>query len=147
MLNRRNEMRTTRLLALPALIFGLATTQLGVAQRPADQTIGATHGQIAGAIAGIAGAGAAVGIIAYVAIKHNHSVTGCAESGPNGMQLTSEPDRKPYVLVGNVAGIKTGERVRVSGRRSKAKSADPTEFLVEKVARDFGPCEGAGSSQ
>jgi hypothetical protein len=60
--------------------------------------------------------------------------------------LISESDKQPYTLVGEVAGIKPGDRVRVSGKKGKEKSA-AREFLVEKVSRDFGPCEVAGGAR
>jgi hypothetical protein len=116
------------------------------AQRPAAETIGASNGQIAGAIAGIAAAGAAIGIGVYFAVKHNHIVTGCARSGADGMTLTSESDKQTYTLIGDVAGIKPGDRVRVSGKKGKGKPATTRQFLVEKVSKDLGPCEVASTS-
>lgn len=40
--------------------------------------------------------------------------------------------------IGDVAGIKPGSRVRVSGK--KEKSSGTAQFLVEKVSKDFGAC-------
>jgi hypothetical protein len=139
------ERKLSAILALCALLVPAGRAVL--AQRPANQTIGATHGQIEGAIAGIAGAGALIGILAYVAVKHNPGVIGCARSGPDGMTLTSESDKQTYTLVGDVAGIKPGNRVRVSGKKGKKKSAGTRELLVEKVSKDFGPCEVASASR
>jgi hypothetical protein len=80
-------------------------------------------------------------------VKHNHSVTGCARSGQDGMQLTSDSDKQTFILVGAVAGIKPGNRVRVSGKKTKQKSPAAAQFLVEKVSKDLGPCEIATSSR
>jgi hypothetical protein len=139
----------TRKLASLAALFGMLSLAVrpGMAQRKESETIGATHGQIAGAVAGIAAGGALVGVLAYVAVKHSHTVTGCTQSGQNGLLLTSDSDKKTYLLVGEVTGIKGGERVRVSGKKGKEKSADPPELLVEKVTRDLGPCEVAGAQR
>jgi hypothetical protein len=141
----RRNLTFSSALALFALV--MPAGRAGLAQRPAAETIGASNGQIVGVAAGIAGAGALVGILAYVAVKHNHSVTGCARSGPDGMTLTSESDKQTYALVGDVAGLKAGDRVRVSGKKSKEKSAGTREFLVEKISKDFGPCEVASTSR
>jgi hypothetical protein len=97
-----------------------------------------------GIAAGIAAAGAAVGIGVYFALKHNHNLTGCALSSAEGMTLTSESDKETYALIGDVADIKSGDRVRISGKKGKPKSAGGRQFLVEKVSRHFGPC-AAGS--
>jgi hypothetical protein len=106
---------------------------------------GATPGRVAAIGVGLAAAGGLIGVGVYYAVKHDHSVSGCARSGPEGLQLTSESDMHTYSLVGEVAGIKPGERVHVSGKKGKEKSAATREFLVEKVSRDLGPCEVTSS--
>src|ERR1700760_3974082 len=88
-------------------------------------------GEIVGVAVGIAAIGAAIGIGVYFAIKHNHSVTGCAASTADGMTLTTESDKHTYSLIGDVAAIKPGNRVRVSGKKSKEKSAGRSQFMVE----------------
>jgi hypothetical protein len=145
-MKRRNQ----KLCALVALCVLLAPAPEPVlAQRPrprpADGFV--THGQIAGIAAGIAVAGAAIGIGVYLAVKHNHHVTGCARNGPDGLTLTSESDKLTYNLIGDVAAVKPGRRVRVSGKINKQNAASQPQLLVEKVARDFGPCEVASSSR
>jgi hypothetical protein len=103
---------------------------------------GASNAKVAGIIAGIAGAGIALGVGVTMAVKHeNHSVAGCAHSGPDGVELTSDSDKQTYTLIGDVAGVKSGDRVRVSGKKSKDKAAGTRQFLVEKVSKDLGPCE------
>ena len=135
------------IVAFCAVLAPAPKAALGQQVRPRPQdTIGASHGQIAGAIAGIAGAGIALGIGVTLAIKHNnHAVTGCTRSGPDGLVLTSDPDKQGYTLVGDVAGIKPGDRVRVSGK-GKEKSTGTHQFLVEKVSKNFGACEVAGDA-
>lgn len=102
-----------------------------------DQIV--SNGQIAGVIIAIAAVGAAIGVGIYFAIRHNSSITGCATAGPNGLQLVNEGDNQAYSLMGIVASIKPGDRVRVSGKKKKvAGVAHP--FLVEKMKKDFGAC-------
>jgi hypothetical protein len=140
---KRRDRKFSSALALCALL--LPVGRVALAQRPAE-VIGASNEKVAGVAAGIAGAGALIGIGVYFAVKHDHNMTGCAHSGPDGLQLTSESDKQTYTLVGEVAAIKPGDRVRVSGKKGKEKSAATREFLVEKVSRDLGPCEIPTSS-
>ncbi len=102
--------------------------------------IGPSKGQVVGVVVGIAAVGAAIGVGVYYAVRHNHSLTGCVVSGANGIELSNEGDHKTYGLVGDMAAIKAGDRVRVSGKKQKKGSGDAWPFLVEKVSKDFGPC-------
>jgi hypothetical protein len=91
-----------------------------------------------GIAVGVIGAGIGIGI--YYAIHHNHSLTGCAASGANGLEFVNKGDQQRYSLVGAVNAIKPGERIRISGKKVK-KTAGPTpQFLVERLSKDFGPC-------
>jgi hypothetical protein len=110
-------------------------------------SIGPSNGEIIGIAVGIGVGIAAIGVGVYFAVKHNHSVTGCARSTADGITLTTESDKQTYALTGDVAGIKPGNRVRVSGKKSKPKSAGTAQFLVEKVSKDFGACTASASSQ
>jgi hypothetical protein len=92
---------------------------------------------------GVVGAGALVGVGVYFAIHHGHSLTGCTVSGSNGLQLQSQGDQQTYKLVGEIAEIKPGERIHVSGKKQKVNTAVPREFLVEKLNKDFAPCKMA----
>jgi hypothetical protein len=86
--------------------------------------------------------GAGIGLGIYFAVKpHHHSLTGCAGSGPNGPELVSENDQQTYALVGEVAGIKPGNRIRVSGKKDKKITSPHPQFLVEKLNQDYGACK------
>ena len=118
--------------AVCALLVSTADTakaQIGVTRTQADW-IGV----------GIAAIGAGIGIGVFYAVHHGHSINGCASSGPNGLELQNRGDRQTYALIGQVADIKPGDRVRVSGKKEK-KDGAPQQFLVEKLNRDFGPCK------
>jgi hypothetical protein len=86
-------------------------------------------------------AGAAIGIGIYLLIRHDHSLTGCAINGPNGLELYTEGNQQTYALIGDVAAIKSGDRVRVSGKKKKQVAGSNRPFLVEKLSKDFGPCK------
>jgi hypothetical protein len=89
---------------------------------------------------GIVAVTAAIGVGTFYAVRHNHAISGCAASGPNGLELQSKGDGTTYALVGELDGIKPGERVRVSGKKQKQRAGAPRQFLVEKLARDYGAC-------
>lgn len=100
-----------------------------------------SNGTIAGAIVGIA---AGVAVIAIVAIHYSkkRSITGCVNSGANGMTLADEKDKQSYVLSGDTANIKAGDRVKLQGKKAKSKSSD--QMLVwetKKTTKDFGVCQ------
>jgi hypothetical protein len=97
-------------------------------------------GEIIGIGIGIAAGGAALGIGVFYAVHHGHSINGCALSGPNGLELQNRGDQQTYALIGQVADIKPGDRVRVSGKKEKKKAGAPQQFLVEKLSKDFGAC-------
>jgi len=124
-------------------LVALAITTLASAQNyPTipNFTIGPSKGEVVGIAIGIGAAGAAIGVGIYYIARHNHSLTGCVISGPNGVQLQNAGDQQTFNLAGQVAEIKPGERVRVSGKKKKKLAGAPQEFLVEKFNKDLGSC-------
>jgi preprotein translocase subunit Sss1 len=100
-----------------------------------------TSGQVAWIGVAIGAIGAGIGIGIYYAVRHNRSLTGCAVSGASGLQLQNAGDQQSYALIGDVAGIKPGDRVRVSGKKEKGKPGASRQFLVEKLGKDYGACK------
>lgn len=135
-MNRRNHLLSAVLAFCAMFAFAIkpAKAQSGLG------SLGPTKGRVAGIAIVVAAAGAAACIGIYYAVRHDRNVTGCAGSGPNGMTLTSDSDRHTYTLTGEVAAVKRGDRVRVSGKKIKQKSAGTRQFIVEKVSRDLGAC-------
>ena len=111
-----------------------SNAQIGISKQQGDEIIGGIV-----AVAAVAG-----GVIVFV-IYHNHqsqSIRGCAESGPNGLELQNEGDQKTFQLLGITAQVKPGDRVRVKGKRKKAakgSSGNPA-FLVDSLTKDYGAC-------
>jgi hypothetical protein len=91
-------------------------------------------------VVAIAAIGAGIGIGIYYAVHHNQRLTGCAVSAANGLELQNSDDRQTYALVGAVAAIKPGERVRVSGKRVRNSAGPTLQFLVDHLSRDYGAC-------
>jgi hypothetical protein len=101
---------------------------------------GVTHSDVVWIAVALGAIGAGIGIGIYYAVHHNSHLTGCAVSSPNGVELQSKDDQQTYALVGAVAGIKPGDRIRVSGKRVKKSSGPTPQFLVEQVPKDYGAC-------
>ena len=114
-------------------VLALALTS----SHPANAQI-VTKSEVAEAVGVVIGVGAAIGVGIYFAVHANHSVSGCTVAAANGLQL--QQDQQMWSLVGSIATIKPGERVRVSGKKQKKTAGAPRPFLVEKLAKDYGPC-------
>lgn len=113
---------------------------LTAATRPARANSIPTSSDVAWIGVAVAAIGAGIGIAIYVAVHHNHTLTGCASSAANGLQLQNEGDRQTYALIGEVSGIKSGDRIRVNGKKEKANAGVSRQFLVEKLGKDYGAC-------
>jgi len=86
---------------------------------------------------------AAVAVVVTVLIVHhkskNRAITGCVNSGANGMSVTDEKDKRNYRLSGSTQGIKPGDRMTLQGKRKD--HGKTLVFEASKVTRDFGACQ------
>jgi hypothetical protein len=94
-------------------------------------------------VIGIVVVAVAVGVLVIVLIVHYRSkkraITGCVRSGATGLNVTDEKDKRIYVLSGDTAGVKPGDRMTLEG---KPKQAGKTlVFEAQKVTKDFGACQ------
>jgi hypothetical protein len=94
-------------------------------------------------IVSIVAVSAAITVGIVLAIKHHPSLKGCAANGPDGLQLTNS-EGQTYLLIGDVAGLKPGDRIRVSGQKQKNSAAE-RKFIVEK-SKVYGPCPAGATS-
>lgn len=130
---------TPILLTVCLLVVSIAAPSRAAAATSFD--IGPSKGEVTAIIIGILAVGAAIGVGIYFAVRHSPSLTGCAVAAPGGLQLQNESDRQTYALIGDIAAIHPGDRVRVSGKRKKKDPAVPDrQFLVEHFAKKLGPC-------
>jgi len=91
-------------------------------------------------VIGIAVAAVVVVVVVVVLVKHRpQKITGCINSGANGMSVLDEKDKRIYTLSGSVAGVKAGDRMTLEGKRKPAGQA--LVFEAHKVGRDFGACQ------
>jgi hypothetical protein len=100
----------------------------------------ASNAKTAGVIVALVGVVVLIGVGVYFATHHGRSLKGCASSGPGGLQLFNEGDQQTYALAGDVNGIKTGNRVRISGKKKKPAGGG-REFVATKLSKDYGPCK------
>jgi hypothetical protein len=117
----------------------LICTLLLLSPRPAKASI-PTSGQVVLIFVGVAAIGAAIGVGIYFAVRRPPSIAGCTFSSANGLSLQNEGDQQTYTLIGDTANIKTGERIKISGKKKKHNAAGTRDFLVEKLTKDYGPC-------
>jgi hypothetical protein len=136
-------MTTKYLSAVLMITLGLALAKPAHAQQqcfPCGQ-IGPSAGPI---IAGVVAAAAGVVIVTVVIIHEStkkRAITGCVNSGANGMTLTDEKDKQIYELSGDTTGIKEGDRMKLRGKKVKPKGADKAlVWKATKATEDFGVC-------
>lgn len=91
---------------------------------------------------GVGVAAAVVGIVLYVHHRHHAaqphaSLAGWTQSAHDGFNLNNEKDHQTYSLAVVNADLKTGERVELSGQKSKDDSGSRT-FHLQNVIEDYG---------
>jgi len=91
-------------------------------------------------------AAAAIAAVAIVSsVQHRRKkivITGCVLSGEKGMTITDQEDKKVYLLSGETIGIKAGDRMKLEGKRLKAKRPDKSRvWETKQVIKDFGVCQ------
>jgi hypothetical protein len=124
--------------------MAVAATLAASAQRassPQDVNLTAPPPTLSEIGSGIAAVGQGVGLSVYSAVRHDSTVTGCALNAPDGLLIETEGDGQTYALVGEVAGIRPGQRIRISGRKPKPNPGVPRLFLVTKVKQESGSCK------
>ena len=88
------------------------------------------------------GVGAAAGgaALLYVAMHHHASVDGCVARVNDGFTLTDAKSGETYSLLADTGDIKAGEKLRLSGKKSKDAEGMPA-FEVKKVVKNLGGCQ------
>ena len=112
------------------------------------EQIGPSNGEVIG-IAVAAGAVIVVGTVVLVEVnKSHHTIKGCVTTGPNGLTVINESDKKVYALTGIPVNVKVGDIVKVNGSKQKKQkdSAGNEDFVVTRMNKDYGPCKAAVAS-
>jgi len=96
-------------------------------------------------VAATAAAAAIATFVVVTIVQHKHKkivITGCVFSGEKGMTVTDEEDKRTYVLSGETSGVTAGDRMKLEGKRVKAKSPDKSRvWETRQVIKDFGVCQ------
>ena len=116
------------------------------AQYPGTGTGTGTPSYGSGKAIGI-GVGAAAGgaVVLYLVLHHAGSVTGCVQSGEDGMRLADEKNKKTYSLLPGGADVKPGEQVELTGKKSKVAGGGET-FQAKKLVKNLGTCGVSSAS-
>ena len=112
----------------------------GMTNCKSSGSLGPSGAEVAGVVIA---AGAVVATAVALEVHHSHHMLkGCASTGPNGLELQAQGDGKAYMLSGDTANIKAGDRILVHGSRVKQPKHSTTvqTFSVEKLGKDYGPC-------
>lgn len=107
--------------------------------------IGPSKGEVVGIIAGVA---VGIGVAGYLIYRGTHkhaSIQGCVTSVENGLRLRNEKDKKTYTLAGDSGNLKSGQRVALSGKKTRDSTGNLI-FQVQKPPKDFGACQSGSSS-
>jgi hypothetical protein len=94
-------------------------------------------------IVAVVAVAAAIVVVTVLVVKQakGRTITGCVNSGASGMLVTDEKDKRVYVLSGDTAGVKPGERMSLTGRKIKADSGATLVWETKKVSKDLGSCQ------
>ena len=86
------------------------------------------------------GVGAAAGgaAVLYLALHHAGSLTGCVQSGNDGLVLVDNKN-KSYRLMPGGADLVPGERVQLRGKKSSG-DATGQSFQPKKLVKNLGSC-------
>lgn len=110
-----------------------AQSQIPVSGKEAAGIFGALIGVVVG-----------IGVGVYFLVRAPHNITGCVLEDGGGLQMTDAKTTKRYLLEGDTALVKAGERVSVYGKPDRLADKQKT-FLVKRVVRDYGSCNAAGA--
>ena len=91
------------------------------------------------------GVGAAAGgaAVLYLALHHAGSVTGCVQSGNDGLTIVDNKN-KSYRLMPGGADLVPGERVQLRGKKSGDATAQ--SFQAKKLVKNLGSCGAPSAS-
>jgi hypothetical protein len=90
------------------------------------------------------GAAAGGAAVLYLALHHAGTVTGCVQSGDDGLTIVDDK-KKTYRLMSGGADLVPGERVELRGKKSSADGAGQS-FQPKKLVKNLGSCGAPSAS-
>lgn len=138
---RRRARIVAALLMCAMLTNTLSLDSSAAPRREAPLDSSSINAKATGAVAGLTGAVAGIGVGVYFAVQHAHTVKGCVSDTPNGLLLQTD-DGKIYVLLGATTDIQADQRIKVRGTKRKKIDGvtDQPSFVVEKLGKVYGSC-------
>jgi hypothetical protein len=137
----RQAIRLAAILFLSTVAFaqyggGGTVGTMGTPGTPGASTPSYGHGKAIGI--GVGAAAVGVGAI-YLMTHRGSTIVGCTEMADDGLSLRDDKTKRTLTLVPGATDVKPGERVELKGKIKKS-AAGNQNFLVKKVAKDFGEC-------
>jgi hypothetical protein len=89
----------------------------------------------------VVGAVLAVGVT-FLVLHQKHktsAITGCVSSGPGGLSVTEDKNKRIFALSGDLVGLKPGDRMTLTGKR-RTGGKSPV-FETRSVTDDLGACQ------
>jgi hypothetical protein len=126
-------------ISLALVLAGPAFAQYGTGST-GSSTGGSSPSYGSGKAIGIGvGAAAAGAGVLYLTLHHGNSVTGCVQSGNDGLSLVDEKSKRSYSLLPGGADLLPGERVALRGKKSQGGPAGQS-FQPKKIVKNLGSC-------
>lgn len=130
-------------LALAVLVAAPAHAQYGGGGGTTggtSSTSGGGYGGSGGKTAAYVAIYAAAGTALYVyLLKRPTKLVGCVGEAGEDLHITTEKDKKTYLLDSPDVTLRPGTRVEIRGRKSKYGAV--RKFRVKKLLKELGPCE------
>jgi hypothetical protein len=123
-----------------SVVIFLVCVLAAVSSGPARAQIGVSNAQATVAGVAIVAVAVGIGVVVYFTLRQSPTITGCAVTAANGLNLASEGERQTFLLTGDTADIKPGDRVKLKGKRQKKDAAGNRPFLVSNLKEDYGAC-------
>ena len=89
---------------------------------------------------GVPVASAVAVAVIYGVVYSRHRLEGCAVAVGGAIELRGKGGQQNWILSGDTASIRPGERVLLSGKREKGSRSGSREFAVSRLREDKGPC-------
>jgi hypothetical protein len=99
-----------------------------------------SKGLIIGIVVGLVAAVVVVTVVVVHESSKKRTIAGCVNPAQNGMTVTNEKDKQVYMLSGDTAGVKPGERMSFHGNKIQPNAGNPLGWEVTRIQTDYGAC-------
>lgn len=112
-----------------------------VLAEPAEATGYPSGGAIVAAIVGVVATVVIVAVVVIHKSSEKPTITGCVNSGENGLSMTDDKDKRLYALSGNTSGVEPGDRMTLQGKKIKPNAGKALGWETKHVAKNLGVCQ------